>query len=56
MPKVDLYNVSGKVIGDIELKDEVFNAEINKDAMYLNYLFELAELHRLGKEGRKDYS
>jgi len=35
MPKVDLYNVSGKVIGDIELKDEVFNAEINADAMYL---------------------
>ena len=35
MPKVDLYNVSGKVIGDIELKDEVFNAEINTDAMYL---------------------
>lgn len=35
MPKVDLYNVSGKVIGDIELKDEVFNTEINADAMYL---------------------
>lgn len=35
MPKVDLYNVSGKVIGDIELKDEIFNAEINTDAMYL---------------------
>ena len=35
MPKVDLYNVSGKVIGDIELKDEIFNAEINADAMYL---------------------
>ena len=35
MPKVDLYNVSGKVIGDIELIDEVFNAEINADAMYL---------------------
>jgi large subunit ribosomal protein L4 len=35
MPKVDLYNVSGKVVGDIELKDEIFNAEINTDAMYL---------------------
>ena len=29
MPKVDLYNVSGKVIGDIELKDEVFNLELD---------------------------
>lgn len=35
MPKIDLYNVSGKVVGDIELKDEIFNAEINEDAMYL---------------------
>ena len=35
MPKVDLYDINGKVIGDIELKDEIFNAEINKDAMYL---------------------
>ena len=35
MPKVDLYNVSGNVVGDIELKDEIFNAEINTDAMYL---------------------
>ena len=32
---MDLYNVSGKVVGNIELKDEVFNAEINTDAMYL---------------------
>ena len=35
MPKMDLYNVSGKVVGNIELNDEVFNAEINTDAMYL---------------------
>lgn len=35
MPKMDLYNVSGKVVGNVELKDEIFNTEINKDAMYL---------------------
>ena len=35
MPKVDLYDINGKVVGDIELKDEIFNAEINTDAMYL---------------------
>ena len=28
-------NLEGKEIGDIELKDEIFNAEINTDAMYL---------------------
>lgn len=33
------------------LKHENFK---NKDAMYLNYLFKLTELHRLGKEGRKE--
>ena len=35
MPKVDLYNMDGKVIGDIELSDNVFGAEVNKDVMYL---------------------
>jgi len=35
VPKVDLYNMDGKVIGDIELSDNVFGAEVNKDVMYL---------------------
>lgn len=35
MAKVDLYNAKGKVVGDIELKDEIFNTEVNADAMYL---------------------
>jgi len=34
MPKVDLYNMNGEIIGDIELKDNVFGVEINRDAMY----------------------
>ena len=35
MPKVDLYNMDGKVIGDIELSENVFGAEINEDVLYL---------------------
>ena len=41
MPKVDLYNMEGKVIGDIELSDKVFGVEINANAMHaavVNYL------------------
>ena len=29
MPKLDLYDVNGKVVGNVTLKDEVFNTEIN---------------------------
>lgn len=41
MPKVNLYNIEGKVIGDIELSEKVFGAEVNKDALHaavVNYL------------------
>lgn len=35
MPKVDLYNMDGKVIGDIELNENVFGTEVNEDVLYL---------------------
>jgi len=35
MPKVDLYNMEGKVVGDIELSENVFGAEVNEDVLYL---------------------
>lgn len=41
MPKVDLYNAEGKVIGDIELNESVFGAEVRPDVMHevvVNYL------------------
>ena len=41
MPKVDLYNMEGKVIGDIDLSEKVFGAEINNNALHavvVNYL------------------
>lgn len=34
MPKVALYNMEGASVGEIELRDEVFGIEVNKDAMY----------------------
>ena len=34
MPKVALYNIEGKQIGDIELKDEIFAVEISTAALH----------------------
>lgn len=34
MPKVALYNMDGASVGEIELKDEVFGIEVNKNALY----------------------
>ena len=34
MPKVALYNMEGASVGEIELKDEVFGIEVNKNALY----------------------
>ncbi|WP_053955645.1 50S ribosomal protein L4 [Inediibacterium massiliense] len=41
MPKVDLYNVSGQQVGEIELNEAIFGAEINGSVMHevvKNYL------------------
>ena len=41
MPKVNLYNIEGNVIGDIELSEKVFGAEVNENALHavvVNYL------------------
>lgn len=34
MPKVDLLNMDGKKIGDIELSDSIFAVEMNEDVMH----------------------
>jgi len=34
MPKVALYNIEGKQIGDIDLKDEIFAVEISNAALH----------------------
>lgn len=41
MPKVDLYNMEGAKIGDIELNDSIFGAEVNEPVLHqvvVNYL------------------
>lgn len=35
MPKVALYNIDGKQIGDIDLKDEIFAVEISNAALHM---------------------
>lgn len=34
MPKVDVYNISGQKVGDIELSDDIFAVKVNKVAMH----------------------
>ena len=41
MPKVDLLNIEGKKVGNIELSDDIFAVEVNEDVMHevvVNYL------------------
>ena len=41
MPKVNLYDIEGKVIGDVELSEKVFGVEVNENALHaavVNYL------------------
>ena len=35
MPKTELYNMEGKVVGEVELSEELFNAPVNVAAMHL---------------------
>ena len=35
MPKTSLYNMEGKVVGEVELSEEIFAAAINVPAMHL---------------------
>ncbi len=41
MPTVDIYNIDGKVVGNMELNDAVFGVEVRPDVMHevvVNYL------------------
>lgn len=41
MPKIDVYNVEGKKVSDIELKEEIFGIEPNEDVVHsvlINFL------------------
>ncbi|MFZ5987324.1 MAG: 50S ribosomal protein L4 [Bacillota bacterium] len=55
MPKVDVYDMSGKVIGDINLSDDIFAVEVNKDAVHQVVLNQLAN-RRQGTQSTKTKS
>jgi large subunit ribosomal protein L4 len=55
MPKVDLFDMSGKVVGDIELNDSIFAVEVNKEVMHQVVLNHLAN-RRQGTQSTKTKS
>lgn len=55
MAKCDLYNMKGEVIGDIDLKDEIFAIEINESAMHTAVVNQLANA-RQGTQSAKTKS
>ena len=42
MPKVAVYNMEGKQVGEIELNDAIFGVEINQDLMHKVVVSQLA--------------
>lgn len=55
MPKVDLYNVSGQVVGNIELNENVFGVEVNTEVMHAAVVNQLAN-RRQGTQSTKTKS
>lgn len=55
MPKVDLYNMKGEVVGDIELSDNVFGTDINKEVLHAAVVNQLAN-RRQGTQSTKTKS
>jgi large subunit ribosomal protein L4 len=55
MPKVDLYNKNGEIVGDVELSDNIFGAETNENAMHLAVVNQLANV-RQGTQSTKTIS
>lgn len=55
MPKVDLFDISGKVIGDIELSDSIFGAQVNNSVVHQVVVNQLAN-KRQGTQSTKTKS
>jgi len=55
MPKVDLYNTSGEVVGNIDLSDNIFGASINNEVLHMVVLNQLAN-KRQGTQSTKTKS
>ena len=54
MPKVNVYNMLGEQVGEIELKDNIFGIEVNEHVLYevvkINWLIEDKEPNQLRQE------
>ena len=55
MPKTQVYDMSGKVVGDINLNDEIFGVDVNVEAMHLAVKNQLAN-KRQGTQSTKTKS
>jgi len=55
MSKVSVYNMEGAVVGDIELKDEIFDVEINEHLVHKAVVAQLAN-KRQGTQSAKTRS
>lgn len=55
MPKVDLYNMKGEVVGDVQLSDNVFGADINQEVLHSVVVNQLAN-RRQGTQSTKTKS
>ena len=52
MPKVDVYNMEGEIVGEIELDDAIFGIEANVNAMHTVVVNQLANM-RQGTQSTK---
>jgi large subunit ribosomal protein L4 len=55
MPKLNLYNINGEVVGDIELNEDVFGVDVNKNVIHLAIVNQLAN-KRQGTQSTKTRS
>jgi len=55
MPKIDLYNMKGETVGEIELSDNIFGIDVNENAIHLAVQNQLAN-KRQGTQSTKTVS
>ena len=55
MPKVDVYNIEGEVVGEITLSDDIFGVKVNETAMHTVVVNQLAN-KRQGTQSAKTRS
>ncbi|GAE89601.1 LSU ribosomal protein L4p [Acetivibrio straminisolvens JCM 21531] len=53
MPKVDVYDINGKVVGDINLSDDIFGIEVNKNVIHQVVVNQLANKRQVPSQQRQ---